>query len=260
MLVLPLCLALLLQMLPLSAVISSPAGAPPGKAVSALVPWPELGPRLAYAQEPPTTLQLAKSAPTSVNQGDILQYILYITNTTAITANKVVVTDTVPSFTFYNPPIDGGSGTLDGGGAAWFSGLDGNSVAWLTSDAVFTSAHGLPGNRAATLYMQVRVQSPIADGTLITNGTAAYGARAENAAPVDGGNATTTVVNAPHWSIGKSAPATVRPGGYLTYTLTVTNDGHLATQGLYTISDVIPEYTDSNSSLAVFGRFTNSPE
>jgi uncharacterized repeat protein (TIGR01451 family) len=245
MLALSLSLALLLQMLPLSAITSSPSSVPPGKAAPSLVPWPELGPRLVHAQATPTTtLQLAKSAPASVNQGDILQYTLYITNTTAITANKVVVTDTVPSFTLYNPPADGGSGTLDGGGAAWFSGLDGNAVAWLTSDTVFTSAHGLPGNRAATLYMQVRVQSPIADGTLITNGTAAYGAEAENAAPVNGGNATTTVVNAPLWSIGKTALATVRPGDYLTYTLAVTNDGHLTTQGLYTITDAIPEYTD----------------
>jgi uncharacterized repeat protein (TIGR01451 family) len=254
-LVLSLSLALLLQTLPLGAIISSPSSVPPGKAAPSLVPWPELGPRLVHAQATPTTtLQLAKSAPASVNQGDILQYTLYITNTTAITANKVVVTDTVPSFTLYNPPTDGGSGTLDGGGAAWFSGLDGNSVAWLTSDTVFTSAHGLPGNRAATLYMQVRVQSPITDGTLITNGTAAYGAKAENAVPVNGGNATTTVVNAPHWSIGKTAPATVRPGDYLTYTLAVTNDGHLATQGLYTITDAIPQYTDyiTSTSPATF--------
>ena len=260
MLVLPLVLALLLQMLPVSVVISLPAGMPspvagrvlpggfasssPGSVVPPVAPWLELGPLLVYAQATPTTtLRLTKSAPASVNQGDLLQYNLYITNTTGITANKVVVTDTIPSLTFYNPPADGGSGALDGGGAAWFSGPAGNSVTWLTSDNVFTSAHGLPGGRTATLYMQVRVQSPIADGTLITNGASAYGAYAENAAPVNGGNATTTVVNAPHWSIGKSAPATVRPGEYLTYTLTVSNNGHLAAQGLYTITDVIPQYT-----------------
>jgi uncharacterized repeat protein (TIGR01451 family) len=248
-LVLPLCLALLLQTLPLGAVISSPSSVPPGRESPSLVPWLALGPRLVHAQATPTTtLQLGKSAPASVNQGDLLQYLLYITNTTAITANVVDVTDTKPALTVYNPPADGGSGALNGGGATWFSGetIDGNAVEWFTADKVYTTSHGLPGNRTATLFMQVRVQSPITDGTIITNGTAAYGASAENAAPVSGGNATTTVVNAPHWSIGKTAPATVRPGDYLTYTLTVTNDGHLDTQGLYTITDAIPDPEHTN--------------
>ncbi len=241
MLVLPLCLALLLQMLPLGAVISSPAGASPREAVPTLVSWPELGPRLAYAQGPETTLQVTKSAPASVNQGDVLQYTLYVANTTAITANEVVVTDTIPALTYH---LD--EDVLDSGGSDtyWMAGYFGSGSLWSTLDGFIPTTYGLLGNHTAILTMTVTVQSPLADGTIITNDTTAYGARAANAAWVDGGNVVTTVVNAPHWSIGKSAPAAVRPGNYLTYTLAVTNDGHLATQGLYTITDAIPQYTD----------------
>jgi uncharacterized repeat protein (TIGR01451 family) len=246
MLVLPLCLALLLQMLPLSAVMSPSPGTLPARVDLSPIPWLELGPRLVYAQATPTTtLRLAKSAPASVNQGDVLQYTLYVTNTTAITANKVVVTDTLPALTALV-----GEGVIDSGGpnTYWMAGSFGSGAIWSTLDGLIPTTYGLLGNHTATLYMQVRVQSPLADGTLITNGTTAYKAQAENAAPVNGGNVVTTVVNAPHWSIAKTAPATVRPGDYLTYTLAVTNDGHLATQGLYTITDAIPEHTTYSTS------------
>jgi uncharacterized repeat protein (TIGR01451 family) len=53
-------------------------------------------------------------------------------------------------------------------------------------------------------------------------------------------------VMAPAWAIVKSVtPAeAVLPGGYLTYTLAVTNVGQLPTSGSFTITDVLPEHTN----------------
>jgi uncharacterized repeat protein (TIGR01451 family) len=55
----------------------------------------------------------------------------------------------------------------------------------------------------------------------------------------------TIYVRSAEWEISKTVtPAnTVRPGGYLTYTLTVTNSGDLTTTGVYTVSDPLPAHT-----------------
>jgi uncharacterized repeat protein (TIGR01451 family) len=64
----------------------------------------------------------------------------------------------------------------------------------------------------------------------------------------------TIYVRSAAWEIDKTVtPAdTVRPGAYLTYTLTVTNSGDLPTSGVYTITDILPAHTN-------FVRATPSP-
>ncbi|MEJ2558365.1 MAG: PKD domain-containing protein, partial [Anaerolineae bacterium] len=55
----------------------------------------------------------------------------------------------------------------------------------------------------------------------------------------------TIYVRSAKWQISKTVtPAvTVHPGEYLTYTLTVTNNGDLSTSGVYTITDPLPAHT-----------------
>jgi uncharacterized repeat protein (TIGR01451 family) len=55
----------------------------------------------------------------------------------------------------------------------------------------------------------------------------------------------TIYVRSAEWEIGKvvTPPVTVRPGDYLTYTLTITNSGELETSGVYTITDQLPANT-----------------
>jgi uncharacterized repeat protein (TIGR01451 family) len=64
----------------------------------------------------------------------------------------------------------------------------------------------------------------------------------------------TIYVRSAEWEISKRVtPAhTVRPGEYLTYTLTITNSGDLPTSGVYTITDMVPAHTN-------FVRATPSP-
>lgn len=64
----------------------------------------------------------------------------------------------------------------------------------------------------------------------------------------------TIYVRSAAWEISKTVtPAdTVRPGEYLTYTLTITNSGDLTTTGVYTLSDPLPAHTH-------FVRATPSP-
>ncbi len=268
--VLPLVVALLLQMLPVSLVVSVPPSAPPSvvagsQAVENVLPtWfktiPgqadiqganlfEFGPRLAYAQGISETLELSKSAPSEVDQGELIRYILQITNTSVLTtAEKVVVTDTIPSlgtYTIYNPPDDGEAGVIASSDGDWYASHPGGSdyIRWGTLDGIpGPFLHGLPPGGTAELYFDVRVIEPVPDQTVISNSD--YAAYAKNAAVVTGGTIQTRV-NAPHWAISKDVSSgTIEPGDYLTYTIRASNDGHLAAMGRYTITDVIPQYTD----------------
>jgi uncharacterized repeat protein (TIGR01451 family) len=213
-------------------------------------PWEGLGPHPAQAQGP--DLQISKSAPATVDQGDMLRYTLRITNTMIVPATKVVVSDTIPSlgaYTLYAPPDDGSAGIDTGSGGDWYVAHPGGSdfIQWGTMDAINpVYFSGLPSGDTAELYFEVRVREPVPDQTAIVNSD--YSADAENAGLVSG-QATTTYVNAPHWAISKEvSSSSIQPGEYLTYTITASNDGHLTASGRYTISDVIPQYTDYISS------------
>ncbi len=247
--VVPLILALLLQLWPVPLVLSLPSGLEnPWPIPSLGQPEPQnltlLGPPAAFAQTP--ALEISKSAPAFVNQGELLLYTLHITNTGDAEAAGVVVTDTIPSlgtYTIYAPPQDGAVGVTANSSGDWFYGhVSGTDyIRWLTADAFIPGASGLPAGGTATLYFYVRVVEPVPDQTLIINSD--YIARAESIDPITG-NSTETRVNAPDWAIGKTvSSATVQPGEYLTYTITASNDGHLAASGLYTITDEIPENT-----------------
>jgi uncharacterized repeat protein (TIGR01451 family) len=185
-----------------------------------------------------------------VDQGDLLRYTLRITNTGAVTATRVVVTDTIPglgAYTLYAPPADGSAGVMPGSAGDWYVTHPNGSdyVQWGTLDAVSPIFAGLPPDGSAELYFEVRVRQPLPDQLAIANSS--YAAQADNAARVDG-EEITTLVNAPHWSIAKeAAPGTVSLGDgqpdVLTYTIRVSNDGHLDAAGRYTITDRLPDYT-----------------
>ena len=266
--VLPLVVALLLQMLPVSLVVSVPPSASPSVAAGSqtvenvLPSWfrtiPgrvdsqganlfEFGPRMAYADGISATLELSKSAPSEVDQGELIRYTLQITNASGPTAEKVVVTDTIPSldtYTLYNPPEDGEAGVIPSSDGDWYASHPGGSdyIRWGTLDGIPGAFDGLPPEGTAELYFDVRVIEPVPDQTVISNSD--YAAYAKNADVVTGGSIQTRV-NAPHWAISKDVSSgTVEPGDYLTYTIRASNDGHLAATGLYTITDVIPQYTD----------------
>jgi uncharacterized repeat protein (TIGR01451 family) len=96
-----------------------------------------------------------------------------------------------------------------------------------------------------TFTARITDVTPLLDQSTITNTDygvvfAATEAMSNTPAYTDFGPAYTTTVNAPKWDITKSANTTVQPGERLTYTVVAQNIGHFATNGPYTITEVIP--------------------
>jgi len=201
-----------------------------------------------------TSLSVTKSdAPDPVDQGALITYIITVTNQTAEEAHQVVVTDTTPAGTVFES-----ASVLDGGGATWFwgglSAGESGEFVWFTSDRVFPDASGLPGNASAVLQFVVRVVGPFPDQGLVHND--AYYADAANAARVQGPDVTTTV-NAPAFALGKvAATDPISAGARLTYTVRLTNTGHLTTSRPYTVVETLPPlvtYAGSNPPAQVAG-------
>ena len=225
----------------------------PGEPEPLAVPptvWQEVGARLTAG---PTTLTVTKSAaPDPVDQGDLLTYVITVTNQTAEPAQQVVVTDTTPAGTVFHS-----ASVLSGGGATWFwgglSAGDSGDFIWFTSDRLGLGG-GLPGNSTARLQFVVRVVGPFIDQSTIENGE--FYADASNASIVQGATVTTTV-NAPAFTLGKIASSDpITAGERLIYTITLTNTGHLATSLPYTIVETLPAHTvlaDSSPPALVAG-------
>jgi uncharacterized repeat protein (TIGR01451 family) len=200
------------------------------------------------------TLTITKSAsPDPVDQGDLITYIITVTNSSSEEAQQVVVTDTTPVGTVFES-----ASVIDGGGATWFwgglSAGESGEFVWFTSDRIFPDDGGLPANATAVLQFVVRVVGPFPDQDLIHND--AYYADAANASQVQGPDVT-TVVNAPAFTLGKTAsPDPVAAGERLTYTIRLTNTGHLTTTRPYTIVETLPAlvtYADSSPPAQVAG-------
>ena len=100
---------------------------------------------------------------------------------------------------------------------------------------------------AVTLTYSVLLAQPLPDLSQITNAALTYRVSASSPAPFSDSGAAdiTTTVFAPAWQISKVADPSllVQPGDFLTYTITVTNIGHLTTTGDYTIIDELPNNT-----------------
>src|SRR3989442_1494269 len=89
--------------------------------------------------------------------------------------------------------------------------------------------------------MTVRVNSPLANGTVITNGT--YSIDSSETAPVAGSAITTTVTSAPVLTVSATdAPDPVAAGGTIAYTLAYSNTGNSGATGVV-LSDTVPVNT-----------------
>jgi adhesin/invasin len=193
-----------------------------------------LGPREALAKETePTTLQFTKVCdPDPVNQGQLVTYTLYITNTGPITAS-VFITDPYPAGTTYASILPGSDG-----GATWSSTALTTYARFFTGDFFdIPGDKGLPPGNTAVQRFQVRVARPFTDQAIVTN-TAFLTANV--ASPLAA--SCIAIVNAPAFAIDKAPGSpTVEAGEALTYTLYVTNTGHLTTTRPFTVTDRIPD-------------------
>src|SRR5206468_3700738 len=162
----------------------------------------------------------ATDAPDPVVAGGTITYTLNYSNTGNSGATGVVLSDTVPVNTTFVSATGGGS---------------------LSAGVVTWSIGSLAAGGSGAVQLVVRVASPLANGTVITDGT--YSIDSVETAPVSGTAITTTVTSAPVLTVSATdAPDPVAPGGTITYTLSYSNTGNSGATGVV-LSDTVPVNT-----------------
>src|SRR5437773_2683207 len=166
-------------------------------------------------------LNISKTdAPDPVNAGSNITYTISYSNTGNMNATGVVISDTVPANTSFVSAT--GGGTLAAGVVTWNIGA-------------------LAAGASTSVQLVVAVASPLANGTVITNGT--YSIDSNETAPTTGAAITTTVSAAPTLNISKTdAPDPVVAGANITYTISYSNTGNMNATGVV-IGDTVPVNT-----------------
>ncbi|NJN92962.1 MAG: DUF11 domain-containing protein [Anaerolineales bacterium] len=200
---------------------------------------PAFGLPVSITVDSPVTMTVTKSdfPDLEVIAGELLTYTLTVTNESSSKgpAGNVVISDTLPAnTTFVNAGFEGlASGTVDNLGSV---------VTWTLN-----SPNPLSRNESASVFVVVRVDSPLDNGTVITN--SAYTAAADNGTVTILGlpAVTTTVRSTPTLEISKSDLFDpVIAGGLLTYTIRYTNSGNANATNVI-ITDTFPASTTFNS-------------
>jgi uncharacterized repeat protein (TIGR01451 family) len=159
-------------------------------------------------------------APDPVGAGNTVTYTLAYANGGDVEATGVTLRDAIPAHTSFVSAT--GGGVLSEGVVSWNLGI-------LTPGA------------AGSVTLTVRVTSPLANGTVISN--SAYSIAGNETAPVSGPPVTTTVTSAPVLAIALTdSPDPVVPGDPLTYTIAYSNSGNANTSGVV-ITDPVPANT-----------------
>src|SRR5207247_1023476 len=162
----------------------------------------------------------ASDAPDPVVAGGTITYTLGFSNTGSSGATGVVLSDTIPVNTTFV--------SATGGGA-------------LAAGIVTWSIGSLAAGGSGSVQLVVRVASPLANGTVITDGT--YSIDSIETAPISGVAITTIVTSAPVLAVSATdAPDPVAAGGTITYTLGYSNTGNSGATGVV-LSDTIPVNT-----------------
>src|SRR5439155_1074084 len=151
---------------------------------------------------------------------DSITYTLSYSNAGNSNATGVVLTDPLPANPVFVSATAGG--TLAAGVVTWNIGA--------------VSAGG-----SGSVQLVVRVNSPLANGTVITN--TGWTIDSNEILPQTGPDATTTVTSSPVLNISKTdAPDPVKAGSAITYTISYSNTGMADATGV-AITDTVPTNT-----------------
>lgn len=170
--------------------------------------------------------------PGVADPGDVLRYTLVVSNSSAIPATGVTLTDAVPANTTYvadSTTLNGAAvGQPDGGVSPLAAGIAVNSAS--------AAAGTIAGNASATVVFDVQINGAVAAGTVISNqGSVASAELPVEPTDADGidsnGDQPTTIIvgNAQQIAIVKEVSVVggglATAGGFLDYTVRVTNTG-----------------------------------
>ena len=194
---------------------------------------------------PPPDLSITKSdGGASVAPGGTVAYTLTYANAGGQAATGVVLSDTVPTNTTFDP----GAST-----AGWVCAPNNNagSACTLAIGAVAAASGPLAATFAAT------VDSPLPIGVIQISNTASVADDGTNGTdPTPGNNAgsdTTPVTGVPDLSIAKNdGGVSVTPGGTVVYTLAYQNDGSRSASGVV-LTDTVPAHTTFDSAASTAG-------
>jgi fimbrial isopeptide formation D2 family protein/uncharacterized repeat protein (TIGR01451 family) len=191
-----------------------------------------------------------------VQEGDVLQYDIFGTNSGQDGTSDFVLTDPIPANTTYDP------GTLDvvAGGGATPTGAQNDSSGVLgdynaTANAVTfrlgtgatrTVGGDIAPNGSYNVQFDVKVNGPATNpmppGTAVDNtATATFNSQSLDI-PLQASASANTTVTAPDLSITKllTSGTSITAGGTATYSVAVANVGTASTQGTVTVSDTLP--------------------
>jgi uncharacterized repeat protein (TIGR01451 family) len=180
----------------------------------------------------------------SVAPGGTVSYTLTYANAGNRGASGVVLTETVPASTTFNP----GAST-----AGWVCAPSNDAGSTCTLAVGSLAA----GGGSQTAAFAVTVVDPVAAGVTQISNTATVADDGTNGAdPAPGNNSgsdTTPVTGAPDLSITKSdGGASATPGGTVTYVLTYGNSGSVSATGV-TITETVPMHTTFDAGASAPG-------
>lgn len=157
--------------------------------------------------------------PDPVWAGQTVTYTINYQNTGDGTGTSVTIVDTIPANTTYLSSTDGGN-------------YDGQRVVWTLGE--------IPPGGSGSIALTLRVNSPLADGTIIIN-VAHITCDQEVEASA---SQSITVQAAPAWTFNLSdSPDPVLAGASLTYSIFYDNTGSDQATGVVVV-DTIPAYTN----------------
>jgi uncharacterized repeat protein (TIGR01451 family) len=165
-------------------------------------------------------LDLAKTGPTTVRAGGRLVYTLSVTNHGPSTAQTVSVVDTLPA----------GVTFVSASGTGWSCTHAANVSVTCTRSALVSGA--------TAPDITVAVAAP-SQASSIVNAAVVSSASPDPDPTNDAASTTTSVTASADLEIAKTGPATVKAGGRLVYTLSVTNHGPSTAQTV-SVVDTLP--------------------
>ncbi|HEY9853283.1 MAG TPA: DUF11 domain-containing protein, partial [Leptolyngbyaceae cyanobacterium] len=178
-----------------------------------------------------------KNGPATVAPGGSITYSINTTNNGPSAATNVIIRDTIPPETTFSSASDGGT--------------------FANGVVTFPPISSLPSGVTVTRF--VTVTAPTSGGPLVNSASNTSDTPDPNPTNNDGSQpparVTTTLTSVADVITTKTGPATVAPGGSITYTITTTNNGPNAATNVVIRDNIPPETTFSSASDG--GTFAN---